>query len=93
MRLNCEKFEYYLISAGLIFSFCYFPFRALLFNNFIWILIIPLACVGYILLYNHRYTFYDFNKLDTAMYLFFSFGISVTIVGLVMGKYKSIIIY
>ena len=92
MRLLCERFEYYLIIAGLIFSFGYFPFRGLFFNNFIWILIIPLVCISYILLYSHRFTFDDFNKLDTVMYLYFFFGISMTIVGLVMGKYKPIII-
>ena len=88
MKTLCEKFEFYLIVAGLIFGIGYFPIRSLFIDSFIVILIIPLACIGYIMLFNHRFSFRDFNALDILIYLYLFYGFVMTLVGLVTHHLK-----
>ena len=90
MKVRCDILEHYLITGTLIFSFFYFVIRFLLIDNFIWIILFPLLCFSYILLYSERFTFKGFNSLDKVVYIYLLFGFLMTILGLFISKYKLI---
>lgn len=91
MNVRFDTFEYFLIKGTLIFSFFYFVLRFLLFDNFLWLIVFPLICFSYILLYSERFTFNGFNSLDKIVYIYILFGFLMTILGLYISN-KLIII-
>ena len=92
MNIRCESFEYFLLAGIATFSFSYFVLRSIVYDNFIWIIIFPLLCISYILLFSDRFTFKDFNLLDSMVFIYLLFGILMTILGLFIGNYKTVVV-
>ena len=92
MTIKKSACEFYLILGTLFFAFFYFVFRSILIDSFVWIIIFPLLSISYILLSNNRFTFQNFNTLDTLVYLYLLFGLLITILGLFIANYKMIVV-
>ena len=86
MKTLCEKFEFYLIVAGL-FSGLVIPIRSLFIDSFIVILIIPLIALVILCYLIIDFHFNDF-ALDILIYLYLFYGFVMTLVGLVTSPFK-----
>ncbi len=73
-----QAIEYHLILAGLVFPFFYFVLRALIWDTFLWIAIVPPICALYILFNWQRYLPHKLNALDTIFLLYLLYGFILT---------------
>jgi len=82
MKVKCYNFEWFLIIGALTLSFFYFVFRSIVFNNVIWIMVMPALCGSYIALKSHRFSSYKHNGLDKAIRIYLLYGVIMTMLGL-----------
>ena len=82
--------EFYLIVVALAFPFLYFVFRALIWDTFIWIMVVPVACYLYafaLRLQGMRFLNYHLNSLDKIFLLYLTHGVVITFIGVVIMGY------
>jgi len=80
-QTSCEKLEYYLIVASLMFAFFYWVLRALVLDYFVWIIVIPWLSYLYILGTGSRFSRFGLNRLDKIVCLYVMNGLILTLVG------------
>ena len=88
LKITKQKAEYYLIISTIIFSFFYFVFRSIIMDNFIWIIIFPCICIVYKLMDTNRLRSITYTRLDKLIFIYLSFGISMTVIGVLIAPDK-----
>ncbi len=63
MVVRTEKLELALLAAALAAAFFYFPLRAVFFDVFAWIIVVPIAAGLYLLTVRRRYSQFKFFGL------------------------------
>ena len=81
MVVRNERVELFLIAAGLAAAFFYFVLRALIFDVFAWILIVPILSGIYVLTAIPRYSRMRLNALDRTVLLYFLYGAFMAAIG------------
>lgn len=74
MVVRAEKFELALLAAALAAAFFYFPLRAVFFDIFAWIVVVPIVAGLYILTVLRRYSNMRLNALDRIALLYVIYG-------------------
>ena len=75
MLIRLEKLELLLIILGITTAFGYLAARALLWDTFVWILVLPLIALLFILAAAKRYTSMNLNSLDRLIIAYLIYGI------------------
>ena len=78
MEVRRQTIEYWLMFMGLLFPFLYFGLRALVWDAFVWIAIIPGICYLYVLGVGPRFLGYRLNALDKIILLYVLYGVGMT---------------
>ena len=74
MVVRTEKLELALLAAALAAAFFYFPLRAVFFDVFTWIIVVPIAAGLYLLTVRRRYSKIRLNALDRIALLYVIYG-------------------
>ena len=74
MVVRTAKVELFLLAAALAASFFYFALRAVFFDVFAWIIVVPILAGMYILTVIPRYSRIRLNVLDRIVVLYFIYG-------------------
>ena len=80
MKINTVSLEYSLLAASLIFAFLYFVFRALVWDQFIWIIIAPAIGFAYAAAIGGKILPNPSNSLDKIIKWYLIYGIVITVV-------------
>ena len=74
MVVRTEKFELALLAAALAAAFFYFPLRAVFFDVFAWIIVVPIVAGLYLLTVRRRYSKMRLNALDRIALSYVIYG-------------------
>ncbi len=74
MVVSTAKVELFLLVAALAASFFYFALRAIFFDVFAWIIVVPIVAGIYVLTVTRRYSSIRLNALDRIVLLYFIYG-------------------
>ena len=74
MVVRTEKLELALLAAALAAAFFYFPLRAVFFDVFAWIIVVPIVAGLYLLTALRRYSNMRLNALDRIALLYVIYG-------------------
>ena len=72
--VSTAKVELFLLVAALAASFFYFALRAIFFDVFAWIIVVPIVAGIYVLTVTRRYSSIRLNALDRIVLLYFIYG-------------------
>ena len=82
--LRVEKIDLLLLYLGVLIALFYFPLRAIFFDSWVFLIFIPGIMVCWVFLNAFRYLKLRLNSVDLAVLLYFIFGISITVLGVVV---------
>lgn len=82
MTIRLEQIEFLLIGAGLFTAFLYLALRAVIFDTFAWILVLPVAIGMYFLAVPRRYLRMRLNTLDRIVLLYCVYGLGMALIGI-----------
>ena len=80
MVVRTEKLELALLAAALAAAFFYFPLRAVFFDGFAWIIVVPIVAGLYLLTARRRYSKMRLNALDRIALLYVIYGAFMSVV-------------
>ncbi|MCH8185027.1 MAG: hypothetical protein IH862_02855 [Chloroflexi bacterium] len=80
MVVRTEKLELALLAAALAAAFFYFPLRAVFFDVFAWIIVVPIVAGLYLLTVRRRYSKMRLNALDRIALLYVMYGAFMSVV-------------
>ena len=93
MTIRLERVEFLLVGAGLFTAFFYIALRAVAFDTFVWILVVPIVAGLYLLVVPWRYLRIRLNSLDRLVLLYMFLGTSIAVLGvLVLGSSKVVVV-
>ncbi len=82
MRVHRQTVEYGLIVTGLLFTFLYFPLRAIVLDSFAWAAIIPVLGFLYIVRAAAHYLRLHMTGLDWVFLMYAAYGVGMTVMSI-----------
>ena len=79
IQITRGQLDYFLIIGIIVFSCFYFVLRSIIWDSFVWILILPLICLIYVLYNYKRILSKKLIYIDKIIILYFIYGTSVTL--------------
>ena len=89
MPVACATIERHLLTAALAFAFCYFVLRALAFDHFGWIILVPFIGYLYVFHASGRFARTLRGSLDTVVLLYLINGVLITCASVVVGSART----
>ncbi|MDP6063982.1 MAG: hypothetical protein QGI49_04240 [SAR202 cluster bacterium] len=82
MVVRIPSIEFTLIAVGLVLAFGYLAFRAVIWDNFVWIVAVPIIASLFLLAVHRRHTRFRPNTLDRIVIAYCIYGIGMAAIGI-----------